>query len=229
MLGEVAGHSVGPVFDAELLASLRSAGGASVVSDAADSFGLGDCAVGLGLRPIGLTGPIVGRARPVRLVPVDERPEDPFAAEIEYVDSLIDDDVVVVAGETERAACWGELLSTAAKARGAAGAVIVAPVRDVELIERTGFPVLATGTHPGDLQGRAAFVGADEPAVLAGLIVRRGDLVVADRDGVTAIPADAAAAVAEDALAKAATETEMRALLRGGATLREAFDRFRVL
>ena len=66
--------------------------------------------------------------------------------EIEAIDSIQAGEIVVVSTQqSKRNAPWGELLSTAAKARGARGAVIDGLVRDVRKIEELEFPVLAAG------------------------------------------------------------------------------------
>jgi hypothetical protein len=59
-------------------------------------------------------------------------------------------------GPTERIAPWGELLSTAARARGAAGCVIDGLVRDVRQIREMRFPVFHGGIGPLDTRRRDA-------------------------------------------------------------------------
>src|SRR5205823_14487572 len=81
-------------------------------------------------------------------------PEDPYAKEIEAVDSILSGEVVVVStANSNRNAPWGELLSTASRARGARGAVVDGLVRDVKKIEELGFPVFAAGIKPVDSRG----------------------------------------------------------------------------
>ncbi len=99
------------------------------------------------------------------------------------------DEVVVVAtGNSRRNAPWGELLSTAAKARGARGAVIDGLTRDVRKIESLGFPVFASGIKPVDSRGRGVVVAYNAPVECAGVLVHPGDLVFGDYDGVVVDP-----------------------------------------
>jgi len=82
---------------------------------------------------------------------------------------------------------WGEVLTTGAEARGIVGLVIDGGVRDVDALQRHGFPVFcalialrgATKTEPGRI-GDAALVGDVD--------VERGDWIVGDTDGVTVVP-----------------------------------------
>jgi regulator of RNase E activity RraA len=59
--------------------------------------------------------------------------------------------------------------------------------------------------------------------------VRSGDLVVADDDGVTAVPREHAREAIAAALEKASTEDSARALLLEGGKLADVWNRFRVL
>ena len=155
-------------------------------------------------------------------------PARPYAMEIAFIDSLRADDVVV-ASVPAPVAFWGELFSTAARARGAAGVVVDGLIRDQRRIIDMGFPVFARGGRPTDSLGRIAMVEHAVPVVVAGVRVAPGDLVVADIDGVVVVPAEAALEVTTRAIAKATTENHARDLIEGGALLGDAWDRFKVL
>ena len=68
-----------------------------------------------------------------------------------------------------------------------------------------------------------------QPAVIGGLPVRPGDLVVADDDGVVVVPSELTDETVRRALAKASKEDRLRDALEAGSTLRAAYDRFGVL
>jgi 4-hydroxy-4-methyl-2-oxoglutarate aldolase len=104
-------------------------------------------------------------------------------------------DVLVVAlteaGEGGHAfGYWGDILTTAAIAKGLAGLVIDGCVRDVEAIAALGFPVFCRGTA---IRGTAkAPVGEVGGTVRIGRVdIAPGDLVVGDADGVVVVPAGA--------------------------------------
>jgi regulator of RNase E activity RraA len=155
---------------------------------------------------------------------------EPYAMEIEAIDSILPDEVVVVSTQqSKRNAPWGELLSTAAKARGARGAVIDGLVRDVKKIEELGFPVLAAGIKPVDSMGRGIVTGYNVPVECGEVLVNPGDLVFADWDGVIVVPRASVEEVMRLALDKATREDSSRAELMGGAYLRDVFKRHGVL
>lgn len=212
-----------------LIEELRRVGYSAVVSDCCDQAGRREQTMSAGIGPVsGGTEVLVGFARPVRSAAVAEVPEEPYGKEIDYIDSLRPDDVVVATVEAQ-GAFWGELFSTAARARGAVGAVVDGLVRDQARIRELGFPVFARGGRPTDSLGRLSIQEHDVPIEIGGVTVSPGDLVVADIDGVTVVPVAAIEDVAARAIEKATTENHARELLEGGALLRDAWDRFKVL
>ncbi len=171
----------------ELIEALRRVGYSAVVSDCCDQVGLREQTMTAGITPIsGGTEVLVGFARPVLSAAIDEIPDQPYDAEIDYIDSLRSDDVVVGAVEAP-GAFWGELFSTAARARGAVGTVVDGLVRDQARIRQLGFPVFARGSRPTDSLGRISIREHDVRLGIGGISVSPGDLVVADIDGVTVV------------------------------------------
>jgi regulator of RNase E activity RraA len=206
---------------------------AAVLSDVMDSLGLARRALRSFVRPIDPDLQLLGRARTGLYMPVYElrQDENPYEVEIALVDDLKPRDVVVLAcnGPTERIAPWGELLSTAASARGACGCVTDGLVRDVRQIRAMRFPVFHGGIGPLDTRGRARMVERDTTVECGGVEVRSGDLVFGDVDGVVVIPRDRTAEVVERAVAKVSGENRTRDALRRGELLAEVYRRFGVL
>jgi len=202
----------------------------AVLSDALDEVGVRDRAMREHLRPLEPNTVVAGRARTVLCMDLYHIQEDPYAKEIEAVDSILPGEVVVVAtGETKRNAPWGELLSTAAKARGARGAIIDGLIRDAQKILSLGFPVFAAGFKPVDSKGRGVVVDYNIPVECGGVLVEPGDLIVGDFDGVVAIPAMVVDEVVRLASDKASRENTTRAELMAGAYLRDVFAKYGVL
>lgn len=203
---------------------------AAVVSDCCDAVGLRNQTLDPAIHPMVMAGSVlVGWARPVLSVAVESIPARPYGSEIDFIDSLGPGQVIMGRCETD-AAFWGELFSTAARVRGARGAVLDGLIRDRTRIEQVeGFSVYARGSRPTDSLGRCSIAERDMPVVVGGVTVSPGDLVVADIDGAVVVPGEAAVEVTERALDKARTENSARALLLKGATLRDAWERFGVL
>lgn len=197
---------------------------AAVLSDACDAAGYRDRALGPDVRPLDETKVLVGRAKTVVWAPMFHVPERPYDKEIAAVDSLRPGDVFVMAvGRSQEIVPWGELLTTAALARGGRGAVLDGLVRDSAQIRRLGLPVFCTGRRPYDSCGRGIVVDYDVPLVLDGVPVSPGDLVFGDADGVVIVPRAAEDEVLRRAWAKVAGENTTRDALRAGESLAEVF------
>ena len=124
--------------------------------------------------------------------------------------------VVQVDGIPERG-YWGEVLTTAAEARGLAGIVIDAGVRDVDALRRHGFPVFSSCIA---LRGAVKETGGEVggPVRVGDVAVRAGDWVVGDADGVVVIASGALDDVLAAGRTRAEKEEGMFARLRDGAT-----------
>ena len=204
----------------------------AVISDVLDECGWRDQAFPPGIRPLDDALVMVGYARTgvYREVYHVEPGENPYALEIALVDDLHADDVVVFGcGGSTRIAPWGELLSTAARARGAAGCVTDGFVRDVRPIRVMQFPVFHAGIAPLDSKGRGKVAAIDVPLRCAGVAVAPGDVVIGDADGVVVVPRAVEARVFARAFDKVAGEDRTRDELRAGARLADVFARHGVL
>jgi 4-hydroxy-4-methyl-2-oxoglutarate aldolase len=203
---------------------------ASVISDILDMLGFRDQVMRATIRPLYPEAIIVGRAMPVLYAEVFEVPEKPYQMEIEVVDSLRPDDVLVAyAPTTTKAALWGGLLSTAAKARGARGVVIEGMTRDVKHITTMAFPVFASGISPLDAKGRLRVFAYRCAIECGGVLVEPGDIIFGDLDGVVVIPQDVAVETVQQALTKVEAEHLTEEALKRGALLRDAYAQYGVL
>jgi regulator of RNase E activity RraA len=216
--------------DQELFAHLADTLYTAVVSDALDELGHREQAMAEHLRPVGANVKFAGWARTIACMDMYHVDGDPYGMEIEAIDSILPGEVVVVStGGSRRNAPWGELLSTAAIARGARGAVVDGLVRDVGRIQQLGFPLFAAGIKPVDSRGRGRVVSFNVPVDCGGVLVSPGDLVFADLDGVIAIPASVVDEVIRIATDKVSRETHSREELQKGAYLRTVYDKYGVL
>ncbi len=202
----------------------------AVVSDSLDALGYRNQAMKEFIRPLGDCPPFAGWARTIAYADVYHISPDPYGMEIEAIDSVLPGEVVVIstAGSVQNAP-WGELLSTAARARGSRGAVIDGLVRDVRKIQELGFPVFARGIKPVDSKGRGTVLDYNVPVECGGVLVSAGDLVFADFDGVIVVPAEVLPETVRMATEKVMKENDSRAELMRGAYLRDVYAKYGVL
>ena len=205
----------------------------AVLSDVMDRLGLMEQALKPFVRPLDDSLVLFGRARTGLYMPRYQvaEGEDPYEVEIALVDDLRPGEVAVLAcgGPTDRIAPWGELLSTAAQVRGAAGCLTDGLIRDTKAIRTMGFPVFHGGIGPLDSKGRGKMMEMDCRVVCGGVAMAAGDWVFGDADGAVVIPQAAAEETFAKALEKVAAENRTRDELRAGRSLREVFDRFGIL
>jgi len=136
---------------------------------------------------------------------------------------------VFACGGSGRVAPWGELLSTAAKVRGAAGALMDGGVRDIKAIRAMSFPVFHGGIAPLDSKGRGVVKAIDVPIECAGVAVHPGDLVFGDADGVVVVPQAVEADVLALAFQKIAGERNTLRDLQAGESLAAVFAKYGIL
>jgi 4-hydroxy-4-methyl-2-oxoglutarate aldolase len=112
---------------------------------------------------------------------------------------------------------WGEVLTTAAIARGLQGLVIDGCVRDVAALASHGFPVFSTGIAlPGATKNLPGATGGS--VEVGGVVVQAGDWLVGDADGVTVVPGAQLDDVLVAGQARAEKEHALFDALRDGKT-----------
>jgi len=205
----------------------------AVVADCLDSIGLRHQSLRMDIRPLDDDLVLAGRAKTAQWQPVlagEEKPDNPYATEIEYIDSALPGDVFVMAvGRHPEIVPWGELLTTACVMRGARGLVADGLVRDTRKIKAMKVPVFCSGRRPLDSAGRGKVAGFDVPVVIDGVRIVPGDFILADADGVVVIPQAVERQVLEAAWTKVAGENRTRDALLAGRLLREVYEEFGIL
>lgn len=220
--------------DQEISTFLQTQVYVAAVCDILDTLGQHNQAMHHRLRPLlpdmRRCG-FVGRARTVRWMETDYVvEEDPYGLEIDLMDSLRPGDVVVHSTDFSGTnAPWGELMTTVARRNGAVGAICDSQIRDTVRIIDMGFPVYYTGIRPLDSKGRARVMAYDVPVRCGDVLVYPQDLIFADHDGIVVIPQALVGDVLALAQEKVGKESQARADLLAGKTLREVYDTYHVL
>lgn len=192
----------------------------AVVADALRRSGVMSAAI----RPA-TPGRAAGPALTVRLWPGEE------IDALEAIRRAEPGDVIVIDafGEVETAV-WGGLMSGLSKRKGIAGAVIDGSVRDIDESRDLGFPIWSRGITPRSTQ--SPFTQRFEPLEIGvtvqcgGVVVRAGDIIVADEIGVTVVPGEEAAEVLARARAQAELEERARQRIREGRSVDELLREF---
>jgi regulator of RNase E activity RraA len=220
--------------DTEIVAFVRENLYVAAVCDILDELGYRHQAMHQRLRPLlpdRKNCGFVGRARTVRWMETDYvREDNPYGIELEAMDSLKPGDVAV--HSTDHAgtnAPWGELMSTVAKRNGAVGCVCDSQIRDCNRIIEMGFPVYYSGIRPLDSKGRAMVMEYDVPLHCGEVLVKPGNLIFADFDGIVVIPNEVEEAVLVKAQEKVHKENLSRKELLEGKSLREVYFKYGVL
>jgi regulator of RNase E activity RraA len=126
-------------------------------------------------------------------------------------------------------ACWGEILTAAAKARGAHGAVVNGPHRDTPKVLEQEWPVFSRGAFAQDSAPRMAVIDFRCPIEIEATAVLPGDLIFGDQDGVVVVPQQIETEVISRAMEKARAEKVVRKAIEGGMPASAAFQKYGVL
>ncbi len=166
--------------------------------------------------------PVAGRARTVRL---EVAPSGPgMARAFDLLSHDLTGHVVVWAGVTDSpGATWGEILSVAARGRGAAAVLVDGAVRDVDEMKSAGVPVYARGTAVVGPNGMVHAVEVDVPVVIGEVEIRPGDTIVVDASGCMRLAGDHAEELMSAAAVYTAGEGALLAALGDGEPLTSAY------
>jgi 4-hydroxy-4-methyl-2-oxoglutarate aldolase len=176
-----------------------------------------DCSLDPGIRTVWVGAATAGPAYTVRCHPADNLPIHHAMERVSPGSVLVVDCAGVLAGY------WGDVLTAAAQTRGVAGLVIDGGVRDVAQIREMGFPVFSRGVCVRRTVKHSQGL-INVPIVIGGVRVSPGDLIVADEDGVIALPAASVAATIERGKDRARREESIVSELRSGRSTVEIYS-----
>lgn len=155
---------------------------------------------------------MAGQAITVRTYPGD------WAKPVEAIDIGEKGNIIVIDAGGVGPAVWGELATNSCKIKGISGVVIYGGVRDVEEIIKMNFPVFASVITPqaGEPKG---FGEINIPVKIGGQIIKPGDWIVGDMDGVVVIPEEKIVEITNRAMDVLEKENRIRKEIKDGSTL----------
>lgn len=133
---------------------------------------------------------IAGPAFTMQMAPVNEAYpyyDAPYMF-MEIIEQGEAGDVLVIAGQGAPYGFWGDHTTVQAMKQNLEAVVIDGCTRDSRPIRDTGYPLFTAGVALEAWVRRYDAVGYNVPVVAGGVMVRPGDIIVGDDDGVVVIP-----------------------------------------
>jgi regulator of RNase E activity RraA len=215
--------------DDELFQLMRRELYTAIVGDMLDLRGRRHQFLPARCRPLRTNMVVAGRAMTILEADVFHEPDPPFGLMLEALDSLQRNEIYTAAGCSARYALWGELMTTAARARGATGAVLAGYTRDTRGIVAMDFPVFCYGSYAQDQRGRGQVIAYRVPIEINGVCVRTGDVLFGDFDGVLVVPREVETEVISEALDRARKEKTAKQELASGRLATDVFRKYGIL
>lgn len=181
----------------------------AVASDVMDRAG----AMKGAMSPVAPGAAIAAQARTVKTMVADNGPIHAAMDLIAEGEALVID-----AGGYADQAVFGGLLAQRAMHVGCAGVVVDGAVRDAAELRVFALPVFSTAITPsGPHKGFGGDI--DAPVSCAGCVVRPGDLILGDDDGIVVVPLERAGDLLAKAQAKLASEEDIVERMKAGERL----------
>ncbi|MGH2533121.1 MAG: RraA family protein [Thermomicrobiales bacterium] len=240
------------ITDLERIERFRRAGYGGSVSDSLWHLGVTNTVFSSQFKPLRQGMQLVGRALPIKLHSVVERPlsdeerqemEAKWEAEgghpqkrmMRTIDEVNDGSILCFdCGGDMQPAHFGEMSCQLAYAHGCRGMLLAGNCRDTQyVLKMSDFPIFSFGTRPNAFGGWI-ITEVNQPVYLPGHIthyvkVMPGDFIFGDNDGVQLIPNDLVDEVLLRVEETFARENEEREMIAAGMPIDEVYQVFGVL
>lgn len=198
-----------------------------VVNDVMRAMGLTDYVLPAEIRPLASGQTLCGPVFTIEGRPVQGA--DAHRTLLEWTGLLSrakPDHIWVCQPNDRQIALMGELSAQTLKARGMLGCVIDGNVRDVGFISQLDFRCWRRLQTPLDIVGRWLPTGVDVPITIGDVLIRPGDYLIGDDDGMIRVPMEWVEEVAAQAAAAMKTESKVRKAILEGMDPQEAYLRY---
>jgi len=148
---------------------------------------------------------------------------------LDAIDESEEGSIIVISGDAalETVAVWGGLMTAGAVANKHEGAVLNGGMRDIAEIRRDyDFPVYSKTISPGTTLGRFKTVAANKPVKIGEALIRPGDLIIGDVDGVVCVPQEHVEAVLRESQSIDSRELEQAKLIIQSGSLRDGLAKY---
>ena len=190
------------------------------VSDALDSLKIKGALHGLKSLQEGTK--LIGSAFTVEYVAYEEKPDD-FKPAADYIDEVPEGAVIVIDNKGRKdCSTWGNILTETALYKKIAGTVVFGAIRDANPIKKLNYPLFHKAITMCSGKNRVYKKSQQTPLVIEGVIIRPGDLIFADENGVLVIPEEFVHEVMQRAKNIKITEEKIIKAVLEGMTLAEA-------
>ncbi|MEU2623548.1 4-carboxy-4-hydroxy-2-oxoadipate aldolase/oxaloacetate decarboxylase [Streptomyces sp. NPDC007157] len=175
------------------------------------------------IKPVSDTMSLCGPAFTVRCAPRDN-----IMLQVAIAHARPGDVVVVSAGEYAEAGSFGDVLANACVAKGLGGLITDTGVRDTRELRDLGFPVFSLGVSiKGTVKETVGPMA--EPVLVGGEVIRPGDVVRGDADGVVVVRREDLAEAVRRSQERVDAEAAYIAAYRSGKSVIEVSDLSAVL
>jgi regulator of RNase E activity RraA len=215
--------------DRELFELVRKYLYTPVVGDILDTLGLWHQFLPQPIHAIRKNMVLAGRAMPVQLADGAGPQPQPFGRLTEALDQIEVDEVYIATGGSQNCAAWGEILTATARMRRGAGAIIDGFHRDTPRVLEQNWPIFSRGRWAQDAGVRSVVVNFRCTVEIGSVLIRPGELVFGDIDGIVIVPRNVEQQVIELALEKASGEKLVRKDIEAGMSSTAAFKKYGIL
>lgn len=146
------------------------------------------------------------------------RPDTPKLTTYGIIENLPPGGVLVIDAKGVPTHFAGDNVASYSKWRGLVGVVVFGAARDVAGWREVGMPLYCAGLATKDKPASMRIIGYQIPVEIGGVLVKPDDIIIADEDGVVAVPRESLDALLEKLKLVSEVEADMKQAIKRGAS-----------